>query len=140
MFIGRFGIVGLLIEKGIESLADRLFRSSLDQDFGEATAEDIILPSARSIFQGEVDALTPPLQRMFPMIEGLRQEHLDRVLLRLTELNRRRSVTYRFQVKDTGIPVELQMILTRLANRQVEIDFRCSESVIGLVQVAFNES
>ncbi|MCP5537079.1 MAG: hypothetical protein H7A51_12740 [Akkermansiaceae bacterium] len=138
MFIARFGIVGLLIEKGVEAIADRLFKSPLEQDLGEAGENDIILPHAHCIFQGEVDEFTPRLRQMFPMIDGLEAMHLDRVLQRLVELKRNRSATYLFQINDSGTPVELQMILTRYANRQVQIDFRCSESVIRLIELAFS--
>ncbi len=74
------------------------------------------------------------------MVEGLNETHLAKVSLRLPELRINKSVTYAFQVKDNGSPVELQLIITKQANREVEIDYRSSETVIKLVQVAFNES
>ena len=77
---------------------------------------------------------------MFYMIDGLTKTRLAKVSQRLPELRIDRPVTYAFQVKDNGSPVELQLIMTKQANREVEIDYRSSETVIKLVQVAFNKS
>ena len=140
MYIGRGGVIRWIIQKGVEAIADRLFKSPLDKDFGEATEEDIILPDSRCVVCGQLDALTGPLAHMFYMIDGLTEAHLGKVSQRLPELRINRPVTYAFQVKDNGSPVELQLIITKQANREVEIDYRSSETVIKLVQVAFNES
>ena len=140
MFISRFGLLGLLIGKAVEAISDRLFKSSLDEDFGEATEDDIILPDARHIACGQIDDLAGPLAHMFNMIDGVTVGHLEKVTQRMPELRIGRPVTYAFQVKDTGTPVEMQLILTKQPNHEVEIDFRSSEGVIRLVKVAINES
>lgn len=139
MYFGGGGVIGWLIREGVEVIADRLFKSPLDKDFGEATAEDIILPDSRCVVCGQLDDLTAPLAHMFHMIDGLTEVHLDKVSKRLPELRINRAVTYAFQVKDNGSPVELQLIMTKQANREVEINYRSSETVITLVQVAFKE-
>lgn len=140
MFISRFGFVGLLLEKAIEAIADRLFTSSLEKDFGEASEDDIVLPDARWVELHPVDAYEVPFTRMSAMIDGLTSGHLIKVSNRLLELRVGRSVTYQFQVRGEGVPVELQLILTKQKNHDVEIDFRSSEAILKLVQVAFNES
>lgn len=139
MYIGRGGVIRWIIQKGVETIADRLFKSPLDKDFGEATEEDIILPDFRCVVSGQLDSLSGPLAHMFHMIDGLTEVHLDKVSKRLPELRINRPVTYAFQVKDNGSPVELQLIMTKQANREVEMDYRSSQTVITLVQVAFNE-
>ncbi len=135
MFIGG-GPIRWLIKKGVEVIADRLFQSPLDKDFGEATAEDIIPPDARCVATMQLDDLEEPLARLAQMIEGLTIEHVSKVSLRLYELRIGRTANYQFQVKDEGRPMELQFVLSKYANREVEIDFRSSQNVINIVQRA----
>ena len=141
MLIRKFGVIGLLVENAVEAIADRLFRSSLEKDFGAASEDDIILPDARHVVRGELNALKAPLVRVFSSVDGLMVEkHLAKVLQRLPEMRVRRPITYAFQAKDAEHPVELQMNMMKHHNHEIEIDFRSSEAVISQVQVAFKTS
>lgn len=130
------GIIGWLVRKAVEAISDRLFKSPLDRDFGEATPDDIIPPSSRYVATLLLEDLEKPLARMVEMIDGLTVEQVSKVSLRLYEMRIGRTANFQFQVKDTGTPVELQLILEKHANREVEIDFRSSEAIIRLVQLA----
>lgn len=57
--------LGRSFKKGVEAIADRLFKSPLEKDFGEATEEDIILPHSRCVVCGQLDALAGHLRICF---------------------------------------------------------------------------
>ena len=126
-----------LFRKGLDSLVGSAVKSPLEQDFGEASEWDIQIPDATLEVDLPLDEIYTPLLNMFNAIDGLSPENVQKIGLRMTELPVGKVADFRYQVRDNGAPIELQISMTKEPGNQVGLYFCSSEGIIESVKASF---
>ena len=126
-----------LFEKALDATVDSFVKSPLEEDFGEANEDDVIVPDA--VFQKvlPLTQMARPLHEMFQAIDGLDVDHVTRIGLRLKELPIGKASKFQYQVKEAGSVVELQVSMTKSTATQISIRFRSSNGIIATIMRCF---
>jgi hypothetical protein len=130
-------LIRKLFMKGFEAAVDSVGKSALEQDFGEANEDNIIVPDAVFRKVLPLTQMAKPLHAMFHDIDGLRVDHATKIGLRLKELPIGKEAKFQYQVKDAGTVVELQVTMTKEGPDQISIAFRSSNEIIATITRCF---
>ena len=123
--------------KGFGAAVDSVGKSALEQDFGDASEDDIIVPDAKFRKVMPLMQMATPLHAMFQQVDGLDVSHVTRIGLRLKELPVGKEARFQYQVKDSGSVVELQVAMTKSGPDEIGITFKSSNGIIATIMNCF---
>ena len=116
---------------------DSVGKSALEEDFGEASEDDIVVPDGKFHKMMPLTQMATPLDAMFQEIDGLGVSHVAQIGLRLREPPIGKVARFQYQVKDADAVVELQVTMTKSVADEIGIAFRSSNGVIGTIMRSF---
>jgi len=130
-------LIRKLLMKEFGAVADSVGKSALEQDFSEASDDDIVVPNARFQKVMPSSLMATPLHAMFQQVDGLDVSHVARIGLRLKELQIGKEARFQYQVQDGGSVVELQVTMTKSGSDEIGIAFRSSNGIISTIMNCF---
>ena len=136
----EFSPLKWLIRRLIESFADSVIKSPLDEDFSDSPEWAMDIPVASYHTSLPLGDLSEPLIRMFQAIEGLSPDHVAKIGVRLHEIPVTKVAENRYQVKDHGSATELQITMTKHPDGLIGLLFCSSAGIIESVKKAFGEA
>lgn len=132
----RSSLLRLLVHKALGALVGKLFKSPLEQDFGEASEDDITVPEAVKHSVSPVEDLAAPMANLFASLDGLSSGKYEKFHTRMWELPVHRSARFQYQVRvrRDAEPTELQVSIQKHPGNVVQVEFRSNAEVIRLIE------